>query len=111
MTLESRYKVLLALLEKTKDEKIEWESGPLSDSFYSKIGDNSVGIRQVRDDFYLVIYNADGDVVEEVSDPEFNNEGYAGAFNTMKDLFISAKRNALGTDRIVFSVLDELERK
>jgi hypothetical protein len=111
VTLESRYSVLLALLEKTRDQKVTWESGPLSGSFYSKIGENSVGIRQVRDDFYLVIYNTDGDVVEEVSDPEFNNEGFQHAFGVMKDLFISAKRDALGTDRIVSSVLDELNKK
>ncbi|MCQ1572748.1 hypothetical protein NFO65_18630 [Neorhizobium galegae] len=111
MTLESRYNVLEALLAKTKDEKINWEVGPLSESFYSKIGDNSVAIRQVRDDFHLIIYNADGDVVEEISDPEFSNDGRPGAFNLMKNLFISAKRNALGTDRIVSSILDELEKK
>ncbi len=111
MTLETRYNMLATLLRKTKEDKLEWEVGPLSESFYSKIGENSVGIRQVRDDFYLVIYNADGEAVEEISDPEFSNDGRTGAFNLMKELFISAKRNALGTERIVSNIIAELEKK
>jgi hypothetical protein len=109
MTLESRYRLVVALLEKTKANKLDWQEGPLADSFYTRIGENGVGIRNVKSDFYLVLYDADGNVVEEVSDPEFSGEGYTPAFETMKSLFIFAKRNALGTDKIVSGILSALE--
>ncbi|MEH3127938.1 hypothetical protein [Agrobacterium cavarae] len=111
MTLDSRYEIVRSLLKKTQEEKIEWEVGPLTDSFYCKVGEHSVAIRLIRDDYFLVLHNADGEEIEEISDPEFRNAGYGDAFRVMGDLYIAARRNALGTEKIVNDILSQLEQK
>lgn len=109
MTLESRFYLLNALIEKTQAAKISWEDGPLAESFYAKIGQFAVAIRPVRDDFVLVLFNEDGEIVENISDRAFSEEGYDTAYTAMKLLYTQAKRNALGTDKIVMSMIDELK--
>lgn len=111
MEFDSIYQLIHLLLDKTKEEKIEWEPGPVSESYHSRIGENSVAIRKNRDDYFLSIYNSDGDNVEDISDPELTRAGYNEAFSMLDNLFMFARRNALGTDKVVSSILSELQTK
>ncbi|MBN9983820.1 hypothetical protein HFO68_29305 [Rhizobium laguerreae] len=108
MTLESRIELIKAVHQKTVEEKLNWEVGPTSNSFYVKIGENAISVREIKDDYIIQLFNSDGEIVEEVADPEFSAAGYSTAFTLLRELFSMAKRNAYGSDRVVSNILSDL---
>ena len=109
MTTTKRWEILIRSLEKTREGKLKWEETPASDMFYCNIGGMGLSIRLVSSDFILSLYNDDGEVVEAISDSDFSNGGFSGAFGAMKELYEAARADATGSEKVADSILDMLK--
>jgi hypothetical protein len=102
---EPKLRILIdRLLEKSKSGILDWDVGPHSNEYIIVIGTNSIGIREYGGECTLYIYNESGEMVESISD--MSPEGSFGKLTELHDL---ARRNALGADKIIDSLLDELD--
>jgi hypothetical protein len=100
--------IIIKALAKTKEQKISWETGPTTNSYYCHIGENAISIGEKGNDYTLKIYNQDGDVIEAATDPELKNIGYEDAYSSMKELHQLAKSSALGIDVVMDDILKVL---
>ncbi|MFN4271511.1 MAG: hypothetical protein ACK4F5_01785 [Aliihoeflea sp.] len=110
MSHKSFVELINLLVERTNKNRQNWEEGPRQGSFYTQIGSNSVSIKAVADDYIITLYNQDGDQVDEISDPTLKQGGFEEAYGVMGELFDMARRNALGADKVLNDILNELKR-
>jgi len=105
MTLEKRWALLHALIEKTQQKKISWETGPTSQMYYSNLGGLGVAINPEGQDLLLLLFDENGNIVESISDVAFANAGYTTAYPTMSALYDLAKAEATGSEKVVDALL------
>ncbi len=110
MSLDKYMSILIVAANKTEEGRLKWEEGPFSDSYICNIASNAISLRLAREDYYLQIFNGEGNVVESISDEDFKISGYPQAYEAMKNLFGMARRNALGADKITIDILDSLNK-
>jgi len=108
------------LLAKSKSGDIEWQRTAKADSFMAPFSKYSVHIRQVRIqseypdeelfDYYLEIFNAEGDLLESIVDTDFQPvpRDQFNAYKILGDLYMFARRQALGVDRAIDALLTDL---
>jgi hypothetical protein len=65
---------------------------------------------QLSYDYMVSIYNLDGKLIEEVSDPDLSSYlgGDDNSYNFMRDLYDNARRNAMGVDKALDEILSKL---
>jgi hypothetical protein len=88
-------------MKKTDSGQQQWSEGPVSNSYYTQVGEYGVSVRRHKEDIYLDIHDTEGNIVDSVSDPIISARGFDGAFTFMNDLLDKARRNALGADKIL----------
>lgn len=110
MSQTSFVELIKLLVERTNKNLQHWEQGPRQGTFYTQIGANSVSIKAVAEDYVITLYNQDGDQVDEISDPALKQGGFERAYGVMGELFDMARRNALGADKVLNDILNELKR-
>ncbi|MEW9805423.1 hypothetical protein [Mesorhizobium marinum] len=98
------------LVTKTQSGVLSWEQGPSADAYVTQIGNNSILIRTQREDYLVSIFNENGSVVESFTDVSLSQDGIESAFEGMRDLHEMARRNALGADRVINDILNELSK-
>lgn len=105
-------KLILALSDKTERKLISWvetnEPGKFSASFsnYSVLLYRS---DSENNDVVFVIQNKDGHIVEEVTDTSFStNDLSDGPYIFFSNFYSSVRRNAMGIDTALDSILEEL---
>ena len=109
MFLEKRWELVHYLLRFTQEKKINWELGPADSMYYANIGGSGVGIRIAGNDFLVSLFNEDGEIVEMISDDDFQQSGYSNAYNVLSALHELAKAEATGSEKIVDSLLTALK--
>lgn len=105
------------LREKTDQGRIRWEKRAKDGDFIASFPNYAVllSIRsspqfQNSDAYFLEILNEDGEIVEKVSDEDFEGDEFEeeDAFEVMEELYNSARRNAMGIEKAVDSLLSAL---
>ena len=109
MFLEKRWQLVHYLLKLTQERKINWELGPGDVMYYANIGGSGVGIRVAGNDLLVSLFNEDGEIVEMISDNDFQQAGYSSAYNVLSALHELAKAEATGSEKIVDSLLNALK--
>lgn len=108
--IHERFETLIkTLVARTQSGAQAWEPGPTTDSYFTQIGKNSVSVRRKANDIYISLHNPDGEIVESASDEELSTYGMENSFPKAMGLFETAKRNALGADKIFNEILSELK--
>jgi hypothetical protein len=104
-----------ALIEKlarlTGEGKADWKITTDSRAFLLSFANFSVqvGVSEYFDrgpDYELCIFNANGDMIERIADHQFEEGGRA--FNELKALHDAARRQALGVENALDSILTEI---
>jgi len=104
--------LVLSLLRQTNNGKLGWDQTEKVDVFQASFPRYSVRIYTEQKspfqmDYIIQIINDMGEIIEEVADTELNSV-MDDAYRDMKDLFESARRNAMGVEQALDDLLDFL---
>ena len=111
---------MIGLLQRRTDEKkISWEQAVDEDVYQTAFPNYTVQLgykessTQFGDiDYFIRILDEDNKIVEEATDVDLHNELVNEGMNTykvMENLYKSARRQAMGVDKAINSILSELE--
>lgn len=124
MALEKHALLIDRLTDRTGKAQVEWKQSVVDSAFQVSFGENTLRMREIARqessecDYFLDLINADGAVVESVSDVELDAEaraqgralqGTATWYSKMRNLYETARRSALGSDKIINDILDHLK--
>ena len=99
--------LVVRLYEQTANGKIDWEITATSEKYLTTSATYSIIISEEEPDYVLTIMDKYDDLIERVSDNdlrEFNEDAY----ELMRSLYISARRNARGVDKAIDDILNTL---
>jgi hypothetical protein len=106
-------------LARSNEGKVRWEktvdSGEYQAAFphYSVRTFSRFNTEADVEDYFLQIFNDEGELVEEISDGEFSlmlgPTAVPSGFKVMKDLYEVARRTAMGVEAALDTILAELE--
>lgn len=102
--------IIEKLIDKTSAGKIGWDETELENVYQAVFPEYSVRIWPRGDDFMLGIFNAQGALLEEVSDVDLADD-LSESYRILKDLHHSAKRAAMGVEQALDGLLLSLEEK
>jgi hypothetical protein len=123
MSYEKHTLLIDRLVQKTIDGEIEWRASLQDDAFQVSFGTNTLRIREVRrndvgdSDYFIDLINADGATVETIYDVELDNNPNTLKtsqiplpwYTKLKLLLESARRSALGSDKLLDDILSKLK--
>jgi hypothetical protein len=95
------------LLDRTSDGSLTWEETGLDGVFQASLPKFAVQVLPIGDDYLVRLIDADGEVIDSVSDPELT-EYLEDSFLKMRDLYQIARRSALGVEKALDSILESL---
>jgi hypothetical protein len=108
------YPKLIELVKKlqqvTSTTGLNWKTTEAEGVFQASLADYTVRLDMRRsrmadgDEYFVSIFNWGGELVEELGD-----EDAEGMFPVMKELYELARRQALGVDKAIDSILKDLE--
>ena len=112
-------KMIGLLQRRTDEQKISWEQAVDEDVYQTAFPNYTVQLgykessTQFGDiDYFIRILDEDNKIVEEATDVDLHNELVNEDMNTykvMENLYKSARRQAMGVDKEINSILSELE--
>jgi hypothetical protein len=112
-------KMIGLLQRRTDEQKISWEQAVDEDVYQTAFPNYTVQLgykessTQFGDiDYFIRILDEDNKIVEEATDVDLHNELVNEDMNTykvMENLYKSARRQAMGVDKAINSILSELE--
>jgi hypothetical protein len=121
ITIEKHATVVDRLLRKTQAGDLDWKAAADDDTFQVSFRDSSLRIQETRVnrrgqstvDYIISLINAEGAVVETFSgvqlDEAFGDSFSETWFFKTKELHELARRTALGSDKILNEILEELD--
>jgi hypothetical protein len=126
MLSEKLIRFLAVLIRRTHEGKIPWEQAAEPNIYVAPFPQYAVTIKETsvnfdKYDFLLQIHNAEGEVIDEVSEAEMGLEDHrtiqeiAAVLEAhqrpLEYLFRAARRHARGIDRALDMLLADLERR
>lgn len=104
------------LHEATRDGSVLWRETEADDVFQVSFSQYSARIAKrlsrmdrTSDEYVLSIHNDEGDLVEEIGDEDGEDARQKGMlFNALKETHETARRQSMGVDQALDSILDEL---
>lgn len=108
--LDKRWRLLHILIQRTQESRINWDIGPADNLMYANVGGLGIGVRPFGQDMHLLLFNEDGNIVETISDVDFSAEGYSNPYPVMKALYDLATADATGSEKVVDTLLEILNR-
>ena len=103
--------LLLQKLEKlTLSGNLDWEPTEKDNVFQTSFPNFSVRIYPEEEDYVISIFNSEGLLLESVTDPELSDI-LKDSFSRMKALYESSRGYALGTEKVLDDILNELDKK
>ena len=105
--------ILTKLLERTNLDKVSWQSTVDDSTFLAVLGNTSVAINEEYGDYgqlqyVLKILNQEGREIERLGSYTSNKDGET-SHDELSELYLKARRIALGVDSQLDSLLQELE--
>lgn len=115
--MEKQKRLVASLVRRTKDSSIEWQSTIREGRFQVNFTTSSVQIYSTptdmdEDDIHIALLNDQGDVVESFTDVSLtrdSDEEGKSWYPIMLELYSLARRSVLGADRLLDSMLNELD--
>ena len=109
-------KMIRLLQQRTDDKKISWEETIHDNTYQSAFPTYTIQIGQYPNedsfgktiDYFIRILDEYNKVIEEATDVDLKNE-VEYSYNIMGNLYRSARRQAMGVDKALDSILSELE--
>lgn len=102
------------LIDHTENGKINWTEGANEKAFQTNIGSNTIVVSPKGSDVAVRVYNESGKLVDEFADPDLATyplpRGISSWYQLMLGLLEAARRNALGADKILGDIIDDLRR-
>jgi hypothetical protein len=114
MAADKYQQLVERLASKTDQREVVWKEAAGSDTFQVSFANYSLtlSVSQNRQGalFYVIsILNSEGNTVDSFSDEDID-EGTGGRyFNVMGELYHKARRQALGVDKALDEILEELK--
>lgn len=117
MSYPKLYTLVQRVSAVTKTGMRLWRETEADEVFQLSFTEYSIRVRkgesrssQGMPEYFLSILNAVGDVVEEIGDEDGENPDVkAGLYQEMKEIFETARRQAMGVDQALDSILNELD--
>ena len=102
------------LHKKTLEGKISWETTAARATFSASFSDYSIELNYLEDDFEdsirISIYNNEGRLIEKTDNSEFKIGDLPKlSFDYLSEIFNMARRQAMGADAAIDSIISELE--
>jgi hypothetical protein len=120
MRYDKEAKLIDLLLERTEANQLEWSVAVEADEFQVSFADKSVRISRMRTrdgsaiDYVIELINEDGNVVDTFRDTNIDRAmtGNTGGpwYKKMRDLYDFARRSALGADKVLDAILNDLDQ-
>ena len=117
MTAEAKlWQLVRRLAEKTAEGAVVWEATADKNTYQTSFPENGVRISEVQrrdlDPRILVeVLDGNGNVIEGSYDVDIvPTDGRPEALRTIKDLYTTIRRRALGVDSALDNLLSELEK-
>lgn len=119
MSYEKLYRLVEGISAKTETGNVDWETTINEGVYQTSLSNYSIQIRSENsynssdEDYILTILDAQGNVIEEVSDvslnqnKDANNRSHNNYFMMFKNLYGSARRQALGVEKVIDTLLDQ----
>lgn len=107
--------LLLKLQEQTEFGNVTWEKTTEDRQFQTVLGNYTLRLIEswgdnIEPDYVLKIQDQEGALVETISDTElFKQSPEFPAYNTMGNIFRLARRSAMGADKAIDSIINELD--
>src|SRR5205814_2162521 len=112
-------KMVRALEQQTNRQRVEWQETGDEGVFQANFPGHSVRVltRQIDPDtdYVIQIFNANGALVEEATDVDLRDpelplqQSARETFELMRSLYDGARRQAMGVDRALDEILQNLE--
>jgi flagellar hook protein FlgE len=112
MSMEKQLTLVQRLLSKTKAGNLDWKESGLQGAFQVSFRNNSILINRAGshdEDIMVSLVNENGDVVETFKDNDIRGEYSDADARLMFDLYEMARRTALGSEKVLNSILKELD--
>lgn len=93
--------------KQTADRQLSWDRTEINNAYQVSFSEYVIRLFNNGKGFRFVIYDVFGDVVEEVSDRDLK-DFYAEPFEMMNDLFGNVRRQAMGVDEALDSIMKDL---
>ena len=105
------------LARATAESRVTWSGTEQDDLFQVSFSEISVriGVRRSKRDqnsqeYWLQIFNSEGDLVEEIGDEEVPDSNEAlELYTALKETYETARRQAKGVDQVLNDILKELD--
>ncbi len=99
---------------KTLEGRIPWEITAAGDTFSASFSDYSIELYYFGDDFEdtitISIFNNEGRLIEKIDNNEFKiGDLPKASFDFLSEIFNMARRQAMGADEAIDSIISELE--
>ena len=118
--MDQQAKLVNLLWERTRKGNLEWNETEVTDVFQVSFKDNSVRVsaedvlrnEALVTDIRFSFFNSAGEMVETFTDVELTESGpkdEVSWYDKMKETHEMARRVALGTDKVLRSIIEELE--
>ncbi len=106
--------ILTKLLERTNQDRISWQTTADDQTFLAVLGNSSVSIDEDYDRYGGIVYvlkilNKEGREIERINSNTSSDEHGNTWRSELSELYIKARRVALGVDSQLDSLLQELE--
>jgi hypothetical protein len=103
--------LVIALLNRTRERKLQWSTTSRDGAFLAQLVDGAVGIRKGQGGvLHLDIFDPKGQVAETVTDQTLQSTDAFEPVPALSDLYEAARMSSTGADRIVAGLLDALNR-
>lgn len=109
MANENALRLASALLEKTKQQQLNWEEDPFYNGYTLAMKRGKCKIYIDEDgNINLSIYNENDMPIEKIEEYSIKNEIIFDAY-ALRELYDTARRNALKSDTVIEDMLKELD--
>jgi len=114
MSAHDQHKKLVEiLLRRSQAGDFSWKETADDNAFNFSVGKNAVRITKVDgfrgDDIIVSLINSSGEVADYFSDTDLDGSEPGEWYRRMTELFETARRNALGADKILNEIILELD--
>lgn len=118
MSYRKQKSLTLKLAELTRVGEIDWQQAFDADAFQVSFRDNTIKIKPVRNsegnqDIEIQLVNEGGQTVETFTDVDLTNEDVVDSTNwfaVMSEIYEMARRTALGAEKVIDEILEDLDK-
>jgi hypothetical protein len=101
------------LHRKTQDDSLDWEEGPMDETYQVNFPQYSIIIEEINDieklaDYQISILNSEGKTIEIISDEDLPKIQEKNPTRILSEIFNHARRKALGSDEALDYILGAL---